>query len=116
MPFRPDYWNVPQWAIALMYVILGLSTLAMVAQLWARIHLWRMGRPDAQFDRFTLRFARLTRYAFAQVRIARQSYAGVMHLSIFWAIVVLFIGTALATIDTDFDTIIVILSPGNDMD
>ena len=102
MPFRPDYWNVPQWAVALMYVILGVSTLAMVAQSWARIRLWRIGRPDPQFDQLTLRFARLARYAFAQVRIVRQAYAGVMHLSIFWAVLVLFIGTVLATIDTDF--------------
>jgi len=102
MPFRPDYWNVPQWAIALMYVSLGLAVLAMVAQMWARMRLWRIGRPDPQFDQLTHRFARLAKYGLAQVRIARQAYAGVMHLSIFWAIIVLFIGTALATIDTDF--------------
>ena len=102
MPFRPDYWNVPHWAITLMYVTLGLAVLAMVAQLWARLRLWRVGRPNPQFNQFTHRFARLAKYGLAQVRIAKQAYAGVMHLSIFWAIVVLSIGTALATIDTDF--------------
>ncbi len=102
MPFRPDFWNVPQWAPALMYVILGWAVLAMVAQLWARMRLWRVGRPDLRFDRLPLRFARLLKYGLAQVKIANQAYAGVMHLSIFWAMVVLFIGTALATIDSDF--------------
>jgi Fe-S oxidoreductase len=102
MPSRPDFWNIPAWAIALMYVFLGFSVLAMVAQLWARMRLWRVGRPEPRFDRLSLRFARLIKYGVAQVRIANQAYAGVMHLSIFWAMIVLFIGTTLATIDTDF--------------
>ncbi len=101
MPFRPDYWNVPSWAIALMYVILGAAVLAMVAQLWERMRLWRVGRPEPRFDRLPLRFARLIKYGLVQVKVANQAYAGVMHLSIFWAMVVLFIGTALATVDTD---------------
>ena len=102
MPFRPDFWNVPLWSIALMYVLLAASVLAMVAQLWTRIRLWRVGRPDPRFDHLMYRFARLAKYGFAQVKITNQAYAGVMHLSIFWAMVVLFIGTVLATIDTDF--------------
>jgi Fe-S oxidoreductase len=106
MPFRPDFWNIPQWAIALLYVMLGAAVLAMVAQLWARMRLWRVGRPDPRFDQLSLRFARLLKYGVAQVRIANQAYAGIMHLSIFWAMVVLFIGTALATIDTDFREIL----------
>jgi Fe-S oxidoreductase len=74
----------------------------MIAQLWSRVRLWRIGRPEPRFDRLTLRFARLIKYGFLQVKIASQPYAGIMHLSIFWAMVVLFIGTSLATIDTDF--------------
>jgi Fe-S oxidoreductase len=85
-----------------MYIFLGTSTLAMVAQLWQRVRLWRVGRPEPRFDRLALRFARLVKYGLAQVKIANQAFAGVMHLSIFWAMVALFIGTTLATIDTDF--------------
>jgi Fe-S oxidoreductase len=106
MPFRPDFWNVPQWAIALMYVLLGSAVLAMVAQLWARMRLWRVGRPDPRFDRLPHRLWRLFKFGIAQVRIAKQAYPGIMHLSIFWAMVVLFIGTTLATIDTDFKEIL----------
>jgi Fe-S oxidoreductase len=85
-----------------MYVFLGFAVLAMVAQLWQRIRLWRVGRPEPRFDRLPLRLARLLRYGVAQVKVAQKAYSGVMHLSIFWAMVVLFIGTVLATIDTDF--------------
>jgi Fe-S oxidoreductase len=85
-----------------MYIFLGASALALVAQLWQRVRLWRVGRPEPRFDRLTLRFARLVKYGLAQTKIANQAFAGVMHLSIFWAMVVLFVGTALATINTDF--------------
>jgi Fe-S oxidoreductase len=102
MPSRPDYFNIPVWTIVVMYVFLGGAVLAMVAQLWMRVRAWSVGRPDPRFDRLPLRFLRLLKYGVAQVKIARQAYAGVMHLSIFWAMVVLFIGTVLATIHTDF--------------
>ena len=102
MPNRPDFWNVPTWAIWLMYLLLGASVLALVAQVWARVRLWRVGRPEPRFDRLSLRTVRLVKYGLVQVKIANQAYAGVMHLSIFWAMVVLFIGTALVTIDSDF--------------
>lgn len=102
MPFRPDYWNVPPWLIALMYLALGTATLAMVAQVWVRARLWQVGRSEPGFDRWPFRLARLIKYGVIQVKIANQAFGGVMHLSIFWAMVVLFIGTALATIDTNF--------------
>jgi Fe-S oxidoreductase len=102
MPFRPDYWNVPDWAIWVMYITLGSAVLAMAAQIWVRMRLWRVGRPEPRFDRLLFRLARLIKHGLLQVKIANQAYAGIMHLSIFWAMVVLFIGTVLATIDTDF--------------
>ena len=90
MPYRPDFWGIPQWAIALMYVVLCAAVLATVAQLWAQMRLWRVGRPEPRFDNLLLRFARLIKYGVAQVKIANEAYAGVMHLSIFWAMVVLY--------------------------
>ncbi len=102
MPARPDFWNIPPWAIALMYLSLGLAALAMVAQLWERMRLWRVGRPDLVTDQWLWRFARVVKYALLQVKVARRAYAGIMHLALFWALVVLLGGTALATVDTDF--------------
>jgi len=40
-------------------------------------------------------------YALAQVRVATDRFSGVMHLSVFWGMVVLFFGTILATVDWD---------------
>ena len=106
MPFRPEFWNVPSWAIASMYVALGASVLGMVAQVWARSRLWRVGQPESSFDRWPLRFARLIKYGLAQIKIANRGYGGVMHLSIFWAIVILFAGTVFAIIDADLSEIL----------
>ena len=44
---------------------------------------------------------RTLKYAVAQTRILRQRYPAVMHLGIFWGMVLLFIGTVLGSLDTD---------------
>ncbi len=44
---------------------------------------------------------RTLKYAVAQVRILRQRYPAAMHLGIFWGMMLLFIGTVLASLDTD---------------
>jgi Fe-S oxidoreductase len=66
-----------------------------------RINLWRQGQSEAGFDRFWARVGRTLKYAVAQVRVLRQRYPAVMHLGLFWAMVLLFIGTVLGSLDTD---------------
>ncbi len=101
MPFRDTYWNVPHWASVLLYVVQAVCVAILLGRLYLRASLWLKGRGSLPLDHFWARLGRVWRYALAQVRIARQRYAGIMHLSIFLAFVVLFIGTALATIDYD---------------
>ncbi len=101
MPFRDTYWNVPNWAIVLLYVTHAVCVAILVGRLYLRGSVWLRGRGGLQFDRLGARLGRVWRYALAQVGIARQRYAGIMHLSVFLAFIVLFIGTALATIDYD---------------
>ena len=47
------------------------------------------------------RTLRTLKYGVAQVRILRQRYPAVMHLAIFWTMVLFFIGTVLGSLDTD---------------
>ena len=47
-------------------------------------------------------FVEFFKTAFLQSRLSRDRYATVMHLAIFWGMLILFLGTALATIDQDF--------------
>lgn len=106
MPFRDTYWNIPHWAELLLYITQAVGVAILVARLYLRARLWLKGRGSLPLDRPTERLGRVLRFAIAQVRIARERYAGIMHLSIFFAFVVLFIGTALATIDYDIGVLI----------
>jgi len=69
----------------------------MVYGIVQRVRLWRKGQPEPGFDRFWARVVRTLKYAVAQVRILRQRYPAVLHLAIFWAMVLLAIGTVLAS-------------------
>lgn len=101
MPFRDTYWNIPDWAITLLYATQALGLIVLLGKLWLRRNMWYKGEGKLPTDRFWERLRRVFKYAVAQVRILRENYSGIMHMSIFLSLIVLFIGTALATIDYD---------------
>ncbi|MEJ2560844.1 MAG: hypothetical protein P8186_32410 [Anaerolineae bacterium] len=101
VPFRDNFWNVPYWAQIFLYFTMAIATLAMLLGIYWRIRIWRHGQPAVRFDRLGKRFGRLVKYAVAQLKILDQRYPGLMHMGIFWGFVLLFTGTALATLDVD---------------
>jgi Fe-S oxidoreductase/nitrate reductase gamma subunit len=101
VPFRDNFWNVPHWAQVFLYFSMAVAVLAMLLGIVGRIRIWRKGQPASRFDHLDERFRRLFTYGVAQVKILSQRYPGLMHLGIFWGFVLLFIGTALATLDVD---------------
>jgi Fe-S oxidoreductase len=105
-PFRDNYWNIPHWAELLLYITQGVGIAILTARLYLRTRLWLKGQGGLPTDRVWRRLGRVFKYAVAQVRIARERYGGIMHLSVFAAFVVLFLGTALATIDYDIGELI----------
>ena len=40
---REIYWNIPGWAIGLMYVLAGLAVGVFAHGVWVRVRLWRQG-------------------------------------------------------------------------
>ena len=108
-PLRVDFWGIPgTWGPALVYSILGLSALYLIvrvvrdASLW-----WRIGRKEMRWDRPWVRLGRVLKYWLGQVSVLRQPFPGIMHLAIFSSMAVFFLGTALATINGHFITILV---------
>jgi len=101
VPFRDNFWNIPFWAQILLYFTMAVATLAMLLGVYWRIRVWRKGQPALRFDRLGDRLGCLITYAIGQVKILNQRYPGVMHFGIFWGFVLLFVGTALATLDSD---------------
>ncbi len=112
---RPLFWNVPHWAELALYVLSALTVIAFLGGLYWRVRKWRVGQPEAGSGSILgstvkrlkdlLGFGRLkdlVKNALFQWRLSSDPFAVVMHLAIFWGMVVLFIGTALATVDQDF--------------
>ena len=83
------------------FVMMAIGVIIMAYFIIQRIKLWRQGQPEIGFDRPWQRLVRTLKYAVAQTRILRQRYPAVMHLGIFWGMVLLFIGTVLGSLDTD---------------
>jgi len=101
IPFRDTFWNVPGWAQVGIYIG-GLIAVAIFAYgFWQRIALWRGGRPEHRFDRMPQRLRLVAVHALGQVRTLSQAYPGVMHATMFWGFLALFMGTVLATVDWD---------------
>lgn len=99
MPYRDTFWNIPGWAITFLYITNFMGIAVLIGKLYMRSHLWASGQGTFPFDHLPQRMGRVIKFAVGQVRIARNLYAGVFHLSIFWAFVMLFIGTTLVAID-----------------
>ncbi len=108
---RPIMWNVPHWAEIAMYLVTALVVAAFLAGATWRIRKWFFGQNQPGTDPLirqllgALRPARLLellKTAVFQSRLTSDPFSLIMHQAIFWGMAVLFVGTALATVDQDF--------------
>jgi Fe-S oxidoreductase len=101
VPFRDTFWNVPLWAQLALYVG-GVVAVAVFAWgLWQHVRLWRAGGPEHRLDRIPQRVRLVAVHVLGQARTLSQAYPGIMHATMFWGFLALFMGTVLATIDYD---------------
>jgi Fe-S oxidoreductase len=100
-PFRDTFWNVPGWAQVLLYVGGAVAVAIFAYGTWQRVALWRGGRPESRLDRIPERLGLVVTHVLGQARVLAQAYPGVMHATMFWGFLALFMGTVLATIDWD---------------
>jgi Fe-S oxidoreductase len=101
VPFRDTFWNVPGWAQIAVYVGGAVAIAIFAYGVWQRAQLWRAGGPENRFDRIPERLKLVAMHVLGQVRTLSQAYPGVMHATMFWGFLALFMGTVLATIDYD---------------
>jgi Fe-S oxidoreductase len=89
------------WAQIALYAggVIAISIFAW--GLWQHVRLWRAGGPERRFDRIPLRIRLVGVHALGQVRTLTEAYPGIMHATMFWGFLALFMGTVLATIDYD---------------
>src|SRR6059036_2862320 len=101
VPFRDTFWNVPGWAQVALYVGALVAIAVFAYGFWQRVQLWRAGLPEDRFDHIPERLTLVAKHALGQARVLSQAYPGVMHATMFWGFLALFMGTVLATVDYD---------------
>ncbi len=105
-PIRDTLWNIPEWAVILLYTTNFLGIAFLFGAFWLRSRQWGKGQGELRLDHLFERIGRLVQQALLQLKIARKSYAGLFHLALFWSFIALLIGTTLVFIDYDFVRIV----------
>ena len=106
MPEHVEYWGIPhQWGSPniLVYSVMFLAGAILILRFFLQARIWwKVGRPEARWDKLHIRLYNLVKYAIVQTRVLRQRYPGIMHIAISWSYFIFFLGTALATINVWF--------------
>jgi Fe-S oxidoreductase/nitrate reductase gamma subunit len=101
MPIRETFWNIPHWAEIAQYILAAVTIIVFLYGVGRRILRWRKGRPEKRTGHFWARLGSVLSQVLAQRRTLDEAYPGIMHFTIFWGMLVLALGTAMATVDWD---------------
>ncbi len=99
---RPTFWNIPEFLQIAIYASATLTVAFFALGFYLHVRVWRRGKGKFSFDHLWQRTLNFVTFGVATRKVALDKQpAGVMHLNIMWGIVILFVGTVLATIDWD---------------
>jgi Fe-S oxidoreductase len=99
---RPTFWNIPEWLQITLYVLALVSIALFFSGFWRHIRFWRRGQAPYPVDSIPQRLKNFLTFGVATKKVVAENQpAGFMHLNLMWGMIILFIGTALATIDWD---------------
>lgn len=106
MPEHVEYWGIPdQWGSPniLVYSVMFLAGAILIFRFFMQARIWwKVGRPEARWNKLHLRIWNVIKYAIVQTRVLKQRYPGLMHIALAWSFFIFFLATALATINTHF--------------
>jgi len=84
------------------YLLTLLTFVAFLYGVYLRVKKYRRGRAVNRFDRLGARILHALQLAARNATLTRNDlYAGLAHLAIMWGFIVLFVGTAILTVDYD---------------
>ncbi|MGB8646182.1 MAG: (Fe-S)-binding protein [Anaerolineae bacterium] len=100
---RPTFWNIPEWLQITLYILALVAVALFFYGVWRQhIQYWRRGKGEFKLDQLSKRILNFLTFGVATKKVATENQpAGVMHLGLMWGMIILFIGTALATVDWD---------------
>ncbi len=102
-PVRPLFWNIHTFPGAeLVFYLVIIATLGLTAwNVWQRVKVWRMGKPALRTDQPLRRLWGVIVNGVIQLRALTDVRPALVHKAIYIGMVLLFIGTVLATLDQD---------------
>ncbi len=101
---REFYFNVGgvggfmRWGI---YIFMFIAVGYLLFTLTRRIKVWKLGKGKINTDRPFKRLIAVIKYVFFQKKILREGYAGIMHASIFFGFLGLFVVTMIIVVQED---------------
>jgi len=101
---REFYFNVGgphgfmRWGI---YIFMFAAVFYLIYTVVKRVRIWRKGKPELRTDYPEKRILAVIKYVILQLKILRESYAGLMHASFFFGFVVLFVVTMIIVVQED---------------
>ncbi|HEX9075835.1 MAG TPA: heterodisulfide reductase-related iron-sulfur binding cluster [Anaerolineae bacterium] len=99
---RPTFWNIPEWLQIAVYLAGAIAILVFIYGLWRRSAPWRRGKGQFTVGPLAERLKQWLRLGVAtQKVIVDRPAPGFMHVNLMWGMIILFLGTAIATIDWD---------------
>src|SRR5512146_2981588 len=99
---RPTFWNIPEWLHIAVYLAGAVAILVFLYGLSLHVKLWRRGQGKVSWEPLSVRLRYwLTNGVATKKVVVDRPTPGFMHLNLMWGMIILFIGTALATIDWD---------------
>lgn len=101
-PIRPAFWNVPIWAEVGVYLVGLIAAVLCIAGIVRAIRLRNRGTASQPLNpaETSWRLRRLLWETLGQQRVMRGA-SGKAHFALFWGFLLLFMGTATATLDWD---------------
>ena len=88
-----------RWGV---YILMVIAFGYLAFTLIQRVRVWRQGKDELRTDYPEKRIWAVVKYVFLQLKIMRESYAGIMHAAFFFGFAGLFAVTMLIMIQDDF--------------
>jgi len=93
----------PDWVKVTFYAAAAIAVVVFLAGIWLRVRRYLLGRPSGRWDHLVSRAVGAVRkLTLFRSRIWRDDpYAGLAHEFVMWGFSILFLGTAILTVDAD---------------
>ncbi len=99
MPTRTIFFHISGAQQALFYLLAAIALAVCFQGFYRRARLWRLGKRISPIKDWPARARWLTEQVLGQRRTLRRSYAGSMHLLLFYGMGVLFLGTCIVAVE-----------------